>query len=165
MKLYEITGNLLELQARLDEENADKQCITDTIESLQFNLEEKVDNCLKLVKNYEADVNSIDEEIRRLQLLKNGKQTNIKNIKEYLKNNLEALNKDKVETSLFKVTVKRNPPKVMILEEHDVPAEYLKIKYEVDKSELKNALQDEEKAKTLNELGITLVQDTSLLIK
>ena len=165
MKLYAITGKLLELQARLDEENTDKQCITDTIESLEFDLEEKVDNCLKLVKNYEADVSSIDEEIKRLQALKKSKQTNIDNIKEYLKNNLEALNKDKVETSLFRVTVRRNPARVMILEEHDVPAEYLKINYVIDKSELKNALQDEEKAKALNELGISLVQDTSLLIK
>ena len=167
MRLYELSGAILELQAKLDmEENEDnKQCIVDTLESLQFDLEEKVDNCLKLVKNYESDVSSIDDEIRRLQALKKSKQTSIENIKEYLQNNMISLNRERVETSLFKVTVKKNPPKVSIADESIVPAEYMKINYVVDKTQLKNALQDEENAQALNELGIKLVQETSLLIK
>ena len=167
MKLYELVGSVLELQKRLEfEENIDtKDVIQTTLESLEFDLEEKTEGILKLVKNYEADIDAIDNEIKRLKSLKENKQNNIENLKRYLLDNLVSLEKNKVETPLFKVFVKKTPASVHIRDEHNVPATYMKVMYSVDKAKLKEALQDEEQATALNELGISLIQNDSLMIK
>lgn len=168
MKLYEIAKSFIELQTRLENDDIGedtKQAIADTLEGLDFSLEEKTENIIKIIRNQESDISAVDNEIKRLQDLKKSKQNNIESLKSYLLNNLVGIGKDKVETALFRVTVKNNPPKVNIVDEHEVPAEYMKITYTVDKSGLKQDLMNEEKAAELNKLGITLVQDKCLMIK
>ena len=167
MRLYELVGKTLELQRRLEaEENVDmKEVIQTTLESLEFDLEEKTDGILKIIKNYESDIDAIDNEIKRLKSLKENKQNNIDHLKKYLLDSLVSLEKNKVETSLFKVFVKKTPPSVYIRDEHNVPANYMKVMYTVDKTKLKEALQDEAQVTELNELGISLVQNDSLMIK
>ena len=167
MKLYDLAKNFVELQTRLEAaENEDsKEIIATTLESVEFDLEEKTEGILKIVKNYEGDIDAIDNEIKRLKSLKENKQNHIENLKKYLLDNLVSIGKTKVETPLFKVFVKRTPPSVHITDEHTVPANYMKITYSVDKTELKKALLNEETAAELNELGISLVQSDSLMIK
>lgn len=168
MKLYELAKSFIELQSRLENDDIGentKQAIIDTLEGLDFDLEEKTENIIKLIRNQESDIVAVDEEIKRLQNIKKVRQNNIDGLKNYLLNNLVGIGKEKVETPLFKVTVKQNPPKVVIRDENEVPATYMKISYAVDKSVLKQDLLDEEKAKELNALGISLVQEKSLLIK
>ena len=148
-----------------EDSNETRQAIEDTMESLGFDIEEKVENIIKVMRNYEAEITAIDDEVRRLQLNKCVKQNKVKNLKEYLKDNLIRLGRNKVETPLFRASLKNNPGRVEVLHEALVPAEYMKTSYSVDKTLLKEALMNEEKAKELNELGITMVQDVSLMIK
>lgn len=167
MKLYDLAKNFMELQLRLEAaENEDsKEIIATTLESVEFDIEEKTEGILKIVKNYEGDIDAIDNEIKRLRSLKENKQNNIENLKKYLLENLVSIGKTKVETPLFKVFVKKSPPSVQITSEQNVPTNYMKITYTVDKAELKKDLLNEEKAAELNELGIRLVQNDSLMIK
>lgn len=167
MKLYELAKNFMELQLKLEatEDEDSKEVIAATLESIDFDLEEKTEGILKIVKNYESDIDAIDNEIKRLRSLKENKQNNIENLKKYLLDNLVSIGKTKVETSLFKVFVKKSPPSVQIENEHNVPTNYMKITYSVDKAELKKDLLNEEKAVELNKLGINLVQNDSLMIK
>lgn len=167
MKLYELAKNFMELQLKLEatEDEDSKEVIATTLESIDFDLEEKTEGILKIVKNYESDIDAIDNEIKRLRSLKENKQNNIENLKKYLLDNLVSIGKTKVETSLFKVFVKKSPPSVQIENEHNVPTNYMKITYSVDKAELKKDLLNEEKAVELNKLGINLVQNDSLMIK
>lgn len=167
MKLYELGAAALELQERLDNiENEDaKQCIEDTLEALNYSIEEKAENIVKVIKNYEGDVNSIDAEIKRLQAMKKSKANNITSLKEYLKTNLMSLNRDKVETTLFKITVGKGQAKVVIEDETKVPNEFIKTYFEVDKTSLKEALKDETKAEEYEKLGIRMDRTPTLLIK
>lgn len=167
MRLYELAKNFMELQLKLEAaENEDsKEIIATTLESIEFDLEEKTEGILKIVKNYEGDIDAIDNEIKRLRSLKENKQNNIENLKKYLLDNLVSIGKTKVETPLFKVFVKKTPPSVQIANEQNVPTSYMKITYSVDKAELKKDLLNEEKAAELNKLGINLVQNDSLMIK
>lgn len=167
MRLYDVAKNFVELQTRLEaaEDEDSKEIIATTLESVEFDLEEKAEGILKIVKNYEGDIDAIDNEIKRLRSLKENKQNHIENLKKYLLENLVSIGKTKVETPLFKVFVKKTPPSVQIVDEHNVPTSYMKITYSVDKTELKKALLNEETAAELNELGISLVQSDSLMIK
>lgn len=167
MKLYELGAAALELQERLDniEDEDARQCIEDTLEALNYSIEEKAENIVKVIKNYEGDVNSIDAEIKRLQAMKKSKANNITSLKEYLKSNLMSLNKDKVETTLFKITVGKGQAKVVIDDETKVPNEFIKTYFEVDKTSLKEVLKDKTKAEEYEKLGIRMDRTPTLLIK
>lgn len=167
MKLYELSAAALELQERLDniEDEDTRQCIEDTLEALNCSIEDKSENIVKVIKNYEGDVASIDTEIKRLQAMKKAKTNNITGLKEYLKSNLIGLGRDKVETTLFKITVGKGQEKVVIEDETKVPSEFIKTYFEVDKTSLKNVLKDEEKAEEFEKLGIKLDRTPTLLIK
>ena len=167
MKLYEISGAILELQEKLDnaQDEDTKQCIQDTLESIDYSIEEKAENIVKIIRNYEGDISSIDAEIKRLQSMKKVKSNNIDSLREYLKTNLISINKPKVETPLFKITVGKGQAKLEIEDETKVPDEFIKTRFEVDKTALKEALKDESKLEEYEKLGIKLTREPSLMIK
>lgn len=66
----------------------------------------------------------------------------------------------KVEGQEFSFTVKKNPPKVEIVNEEALPAEFVKYVLSVDKAAIKDALTDGKEV-----AGAQLVQSTRLEIK
>lgn len=167
MKLYEITGKLLELQNILEnqtEEN-DVKMLEDTMESMSFEFEDKIEDCVKVLRNIEASCNACEAEEKRFAERKKKLRKSYEWLLDYMKRNIEAAGKENIETELFKLSIKRNPPKIFIAAEENVPAEFMKINYIVDKTELKKALLNEQQAEALNKLGIRLETGTRLDIK
>ena len=71
------------------------------------------------------------------------------------------LERDKVQTDLFTVSVKKNPKKVVVLDLLSVPVDYLKFQEpQVDKRKI---MQDINMGKEV--AGVTIEQDESLVIK
>lgn len=100
-KLYEIVGEFKELLEMASEENMDQKLISDTLESIEFEFEEKADGYAKVVKMLEGDVEAIDKEIKRLTEKKNTIKNNISGIKKNLENAMLATGKTKFKTLLF----------------------------------------------------------------
>lgn len=167
MKLYDLTGAVLELEEKLDnvEDEDTKQCIIDTLESIDLAIEDKAENIIKMIKNYEGDIASIHAEIKRLEAMKKRRTNRVASLKEYLKSNLISLNKKKLETTLFKITIGKGKDKVVIEDESKVPVEFIKTYFEVDKTSLTEALKDKSKVEELNKLGIKFDCTPTLLIK
>lgn len=165
MKLYEISNQLLVLQTMLEtaENPDDIQCAMDTLESVELEFQDKADNIIKLIKNLEAEAKAIDEEKARLDKRSKSLKNNVANLKEYLFKEMKRLEKVKVKTDLFTVSIRKNPPKLVVADENKIPNEFWVVKTEVDNSKLKEAIKfDEDKFK---ELGIELIQGESLSIK
>ena len=51
--LYELTGDFLTLMDMLEDEECDEQCIMDTLESVEYEIEEKADGYAKIIKSLE----------------------------------------------------------------------------------------------------------------
>ena len=66
MKLYEITGEILELLTMAEDLELDQKMIQDTMEGLDFEFEEKAEAYAKVVKTLEMDIAGLDEEIQRM---------------------------------------------------------------------------------------------------
>ncbi len=165
MKLYEISNQLLVLQTMLEtaENPDDVQCVMDTLESVELEFQDKADNIIKLIKNLEAEAKAIDEEKKRLDKRSKSLNSNVANLKDYLFKEMKRLEKGKVKTDLFTVSIRKNPPKLVVSDENKIPNEFWIVKTEVDNSKLKEAIKfDEDKFK---ELGIELIQGESLSIK
>ena len=163
LKLYEISNNLIVLQTMLDnaEDELDRKTAIDTLESVEFDFNEKVENIVKLIRNWEGEVTAIDAEKKRLANRSDNLKKNIDKLKEYMFTEMKKLEKNKVETGLFTVSVKKNPKKVVVLDLLEVPVDYLKFQEPtVDK---KKIMQDINEGKEI--AGIAIQQDESLTIK
>ena len=145
MKLYEITGALLELLEMATEQELDQKTINDTMEVMEFEFEEKADGYAKVIKALEGDVDSLDKEIKRLTERKNTVKNNIASIKRNLEGAMITTGKTKFKTLLFNFGIQKNPASVVIDDESQIPEEYLVVQEpKVDKTGLKNFLKDNE---------------------
>lgn len=124
-KLYEIVGAFKELLEMASEENMDQKLISDTLEGVEFEFEEKADGYAKVVKMLEGDVEAIDKEIKRLTEKKNTIKNNISGIKKNLENAMITTGKTKFKTLLFGYNIQKNPASVSIDDETQIPKEYL----------------------------------------
>ena len=164
--LYELTQDFLTLMRLAEDPEVDEQTIKDTMESLDYELEEKADAYARIIRNLEADITAYKNEIDRFKTKKESAEKAIKRMKENLQESMEATGKTKFKTELFSFNVANNAPSVVIDAEdvNRIPVEFLKVKDpEVDKTALKAAMVES----GVNEIpGIChLEQGRSLRIK
>ena len=70
--IYQINDKFLSVLNMADED-VDPQVIQDTLDSIELELNEKVDNIVGLKRSVDSDVDAIDKELKRLQELKKSK--------------------------------------------------------------------------------------------
>ena len=124
MKLYEITGEILELLTMAEELELDQKMIRDTMEGLDFEFEEKAEAYAKVVKTLEMDIAGLDEEIQRMTKRKATIKNNIDRLKRSLEGAMIATGKRKFKTPLFGFGIQKNPPSLNVLDETKIPAEF-----------------------------------------
>lgn len=124
MKLYEITGEILELLMMAEDSELDQKMIQDTMEGLDFEFEEKAEAYAKVVKTLEMDIAGLDEEIQRMTKRKATIKNNIDRLKRSLEGAMIATGKRKFKTPLFGFGIQKNPPSLNILDESKIPEEF-----------------------------------------
>ena len=124
MKLYEITGEILELLTMAEDLELDQKMIRDTMEGLDFEFEEKAEAYAKVVKTLEMDIAGLDEEIQRMTKRKATIKNNIDRLKRSLEGAMIAIGKRKFKTPLFGFGIQKNPPSLNILDESKIPEEF-----------------------------------------
>lgn len=158
--LYELTSNYLQLQDLSEE--MDQDTLKDTLEAIQEQFDMKAENIVKLTKINEAEAAAIQVEIERLAERKKKLDNKNKQLIEYLHNHMVAADIKNVKSTLFSIKIKKNPPKVKILDEAAIPPFYFRqiVKHEVDKKELAKDLKAGVEVE-----GVTLIQETKLEVK
>lgn len=124
MKLYEITGEILELLMMAEDLELDQKMIRDTMEGLDFEFEEKAEAYAKVVKTLEMDIAGLDEEIQRMTKRKATIKNNIDRLKRSLEGAMIATGKRKFKTPLFGFGIQKNPPSLNVLDESKIPEEF-----------------------------------------
>ena len=124
MKLYEITGEILELLTMAEDLELDQKMIRDTMEGLDFEFEEKAEAYAKVVKTLEMDIAGLNEEIQRMTKRKATIKNNIDRLKRSLEGAMIATGKRKFKTPLFGFGIQKNPPSLNVLDETKIPAEF-----------------------------------------
>lgn len=138
--MYALTKAYEEVQA-LAEAGED---VTDTLLSLEGDIEVKAENTHKVIKMFTGYNLAIDEEIKRLTEIKKHNENTVERLKSGIENMMIALNKTELKTALFSAKFVSNPPKVIIDDGKKVPAKYLTIvpmEFVVQKKELSKFLK------------------------
>lgn len=124
--LYELTDNFKELMDMAQDENMDQKMINDTLEGIEYEIEEKADSYAKVIKMLEGDAELIDKEIERLSAKKKTIKGNIASIKKNLENAMVVTGKKKFKTLLFGFNIQKNPASVTIDKQENIPEEFWK---------------------------------------
>lgn len=160
MKLYELTSNFNQLQ-QMVEDGADQEVIHNTLQVIDEAIEDKVQGAALLIRNIEAQAEAIKVEEKRLADRRKSFENNVKNIKDYLYEQMVAVDKRRVKGALVTVGIQKNPASLEIAADVVIPPEYM-IPQEpkVDKKALLAAVKDGMKWD-----GITLKQGENVRIR
>lgn len=165
MKLYELTQNYRNLESLLDnlgeQEGLTVEMIHGALGQVEDDINTKIENTCKVIKEIEADSIGIDEEIKRLSALKKQKENAVKKLKEYVEFEMNGIGLNKVEGKLFKISFRKSKV-VKVLDETKIPKEFIKIKTteSISKTDLGKALKSGEIIE-----GAELVENKTLQIK
>lgn len=122
--LFELTGERLELQKRLESMNLDEDTIADTLEGESAELEEKIISYGYVIRNNKALIDSMDAEIKRMTERKKSEEKRLEKIEEWLINSMFACNLQTVKGSAFTIKAGLNAPSVDIVDIDAIPAAY-----------------------------------------
>lgn len=138
MKLYEISKDYRQIQ----EMDFDPQVMSDTLESLQGDFEDKANKIARVNANMSAEIDAIKAEITRLTAMKKVRENKQNALKDYLRLNMESCAITKMTCPLFTITL-RKPVKVVSIDDAEsIPRDYYKVTESIDKSLIKQALKD-----------------------
>ena len=145
--LYELTGQYQLLLALMEDPDVDPQLIDDSLEAVSGEIEAKADGYAKVRLELLNQKAALKAEIERLSARVRTIDRNVDRMMESLKNGLIAADKPKFKTELFSFTIAKNPPKVVIDCEADIPEAFLIPQpAKVDTAAIKKSLQSEDEA-------------------
>ena len=144
MKLFDITSQLLQLENALESaEGVDETTLTEAqayLDGLKLERTEKIENCVALLKNWEALETAIKAEETALRARRESLEKRAEWLKSYLGYCLQP--GEKFETAKCKISWRKSES-VEILNEEKIPEEYLKteIVKKVDKKAIRDTLK------------------------
>ena len=130
--LYEITEqfkDLAVLQETADEDLA--VAIRDTMQGIEAEFTEKAKAVTHIILNLDSDVDALDREIARLEERKRLVTNRQREIKEYLRENMEAAGITKISCPLFTITCAKGRESVVVDDENALPDELMRVKTEI----------------------------------
>lgn len=164
MSLYNLTGNFLALQEMMMDPDVDPEVIQDTLDAMDGDYEEKLENYGKVITNLSVLAAGIEEEEKRLNARKKTIKNQIDRLKKNIKESMIALDKKKVKTELYSYTVRDGVPSVVIDDIDKVPSEFRKPQPDkIDTDGIKRLLKSSDK--DFNEYAHLRIGGPSLLMK
>lgn len=136
MKLYELT-EIYENIENLD----DDVDVASALATVEGELEDKLESIAKVIKNLDATAKACEDEEKRLKAQKQAAKKRVDGLKRYVKDNLEAMGKDKVEAGTFKWSLQFGPGRVEITDGTKIPDEYFVKEIKPLKTEIKKAIE------------------------
>lgn len=171
MKLYEVTKDIETLLDEMEFTGAgdsDREFFSDTMEGLQLEWEKKAEGVSYYIGNLEANVAAIKNAEKNMADRRKSIIKKVERLKTYLIDNMDRLAIEKIETPHFVAKIKKNPPKVVIHNEEEIPEEFWEkqVKWVINKTLIKSALKREQADEaTINVKGAELKQERRLEIK
>ena len=122
--LYEIASEYRENLAKLNDLDLPAEVIADTLESISGDMTTKCTNVGFVIRNMESLAAQIKEAEAAMAARRKALEARAEHVREYLLRNMQACEMTKIESPYFTLSVRTNPPKVVIDDPEAVPAEY-----------------------------------------
>lgn len=132
MRLHEIAKEYREVAALADSDDEGMaQAVIDTLEAVGGAFEEKAQTLVRITLNRQADIDALDNEIKRLQARKQTILNAEASFKEYLRTNMEATGISKISCPLFTITLAKGREVAVIDDADQLPDELMRVKTDI----------------------------------
>ena len=160
MKLYQITQEAQYLAALLETEELTPELEAELLIN-QEQLQSKGINYAKVIANYQSEADQIDAEIKRLKAMKESRDKKVTWLTESLKKAMLVSGIEKIESPLFKISLRRSEAvEVEIPEALPVDWQVKKVTITADKVAIKKAIKE-----GYSITGARLVENFNISIK
>ena len=155
--LYELEG----IYAQLQSMELDDETFNDTLESIDFkeNFAQSCEWFIKMQRNAKADAERFKAEKDAFAKKQKEAEARAERFKERIKEAMMLTNQQKVDTGLFKLSL-RKTESVTVFDISYLPDEFLKVKVEPNKTEIKGAIKSGQVV-----LGAELTEGRSVIVK
>ena len=128
--LYDLTDDyakFAEYMEQVELEPEMQEALEDALNNLGEDIEIKLENYAKIIKNFESDIAGLKAEEERLAKKRKAMENSIKNMKQRMTEAMIQTGKIDIKGELFKFKVQANPPSVIMDVNYieDVPEKYL----------------------------------------
>lgn len=140
MTLYDIQGEYLrlyELATTMD----DIQAFSDTLDSLNGDLSVKAKGYVEVMKQLEMEQNECDAIIQKFTDKKKARENALNRMKSALYDSMNIAGLTEIEAGNYKLKIVGNGGVEPLVISGDVPDSFYKLKYKVDKSLIRKALE------------------------
>ena len=135
MNLYQITNEMKNLTLLLEDGELTPE-LEQSLVITQDQLQAKAIDYCYVIKNLESDSEAIENEIKRLKAMKDAKDNAIDRMKEAVRNAMITAGIDKIESSLFKLSLRRSEA-VEVVNIDQLPESLLTVKKTVSADKVK----------------------------
>lgn len=164
LSLYQLSTTYLQALDFLTDPDADvpMQTITDTMEALNGELEDKAVNVAKFIRNMEATAEAIKTAESEMAKRRKALENRVSWLKGYIKQNMESTGVSKIECAYFKLSIAKNPAALDLFDETAIPEEFKRTETVtvIDKAAIKTAISS-----GLEVTGARITNGTRLVIK
>ena len=128
--LYDLTGDYAKFSEYMEQVELEpemQEALEDALNNLDEDIEIKLENYAKIIKNFESDIAGLKAEEERLAKKRKAMENSIKHMKERMTIAMQQTGKLDIKGELFKFKVQANPPAVVMDVNYieDVPEKYL----------------------------------------
>jgi hypothetical protein len=145
LALYELSHSYLQALEAFTDPEADlpAEVVTDTLEGIEGELQDKAVNVAKFMRNLEAVAEAVKAAEENMARRRKAIENRARWIKDYLKTNMEACGIQKIESPWFVLAIQKNPVAVEILNEAALPDEFKEaiITTKIDRAGIKQAIE------------------------
>jgi len=158
--LYEIAGmyrQVLEMEPESEDEFG---AMMTALDELQGELTEKADNIVKYIRNLSAEADALKAEEAALYKKRRAVENKAERLKAYLAAQMTLCGLRELKAGLFKLRFQPTTPAISIVDESAVPEKFHRVKVEIDKLAIRDALKNGEEVP-----GIELQRGEALVIR
>ena len=124
--LYELAAEFRQTAEQLADMDLPPEVVQDTLESLQFPVEQKAAHVAAFVRNLESTAEQIRQAEKAMSDRRRSLENRASHIKQYLLDNMMSCGISKIDHPLFRISIRKNPASVVVFDERLVPADYLR---------------------------------------
>lgn len=141
MTLYDLQGEYLRLYDLATDEE-DEQAFLDSLDCLDAELEAKGNGYANVIKQLEMEAQECDRAIEAFQRKKEIRENHVKRMKEALIRAMDVAGKESIKAGEYTLKIANNGGLQPLKIDGDVPANYMRIKYEPDNQLIRKAIAE-----------------------
>jgi len=140
--LYQLTGELLSIRNDLMDAGFDDATIEDTLEGCAEDFDNKAVGCALISRELAANAKMIRDAAAELVDRARKIEARGERLEGYLQHNMKAAQRLRIENPLVTIALREGRDKsVEVLDVDALPAQFLRVKTEASKSDIKKALE------------------------